>query len=95
MCTGELVPAFPDPDPNTLNPEDFCEASESELNALSFEFYLWVIEACIIPEPECGDNNIDVEIGEVCDDGNFVNEDGCSTECQVEDGWECNASGCT
>jgi cysteine-rich repeat protein len=44
----------------------------------------------------CGDGHIDA--GEVCDDGNAANGDGCSSTCQVEDGWDCttaNPSVCT
>jgi len=44
----------------------------------------------------CGDGHIDS--GEVCDDGNGNNNDGCSSTCQVEAGWTCtttNPSVCT
>ncbi len=37
--------------------------------------------------PECGDGVVDP--GEECDDGNSDNGDGCSSECDVEDGWVC------
>ena len=36
---------------------------------------------------DCG--NKLVESGEQCDDGNFVNGDGCSSSCNVETVWEC------
>ena len=36
---------------------------------------------CIL-EPYCGDGNIDE--GEQCDDGNNIDEDGCSSECTIE-----------
>lgn len=25
-----------------------------------------------------------------CDDGNLINGDGCSSTCQIEDGWTCS-----
>lgn len=37
----------------------------------------------------CGDGI--VARSETCDDGNTVGEDGCSAECQVESGWECES----
>ncbi|CAK64889.1 unnamed protein product (macronuclear) [Paramecium tetraurelia] len=36
---------------------------------------------------ECG-NGI-LEHLEECDDGNFINNDGCSNECQIENSWNC------
>jgi cysteine-rich repeat protein len=38
--------------------------------------------------PICGDGALD--IGEMCDDGNSSNGDGCSASCQVEDGFACS-----
>jgi cysteine-rich repeat protein len=40
-----------------------------------------------LPPSDCG--NGDLDPGEVCDDGNAVNEDGCTNTCQVEAGWNC------
>ena len=40
---------------------------------------------------DCG--NAQLEDGEICDDGNTDDDDGCSTECVVEDGWECSEPG--
>ena len=34
--------------------------------------------------PVCGDNNLDLDNGEECDDGNTDNEDGCSANCMIE-----------
>jgi len=34
----------------------------------------------------CGDG---IVIGEACDDGNLNNDDGCSSTCKVENGWDC------
>ncbi|MBU2104531.1 MAG: DUF4215 domain-containing protein [Nanoarchaeota archaeon] len=36
------------------------------------------------PIPVCGDSIIQEEIGEECDDGNTISEDGCSNQCIVE-----------
>lgn len=38
--------------------------------------------------PICGDAQLD--IGEMCDDGNAFNGDGCSASCQVESGFSCS-----
>ncbi|PIY59885.1 hypothetical protein COY95_04710 [Candidatus Woesearchaeota archaeon CG_4_10_14_0_8_um_filter_47_5] len=32
----------------------------------------------------CGDGIVDVDAGELCDDGNFVDGDGCSSSCSIE-----------
>jgi len=40
-----------------------------------------------LPPSDCGNGALDA--GEVCDDGNAVNEDGCTNTCQVEAGWAC------
>jgi cysteine-rich repeat protein len=40
-------------------------------------------------KPICGDGRW--VLGEACDDENTVNDDGCSSECEVEDGWVCGA----
>ncbi|MBW1879330.1 MAG: right-handed parallel beta-helix repeat-containing protein, partial [Deltaproteobacteria bacterium] len=37
--------------------------------------------------PSCGDANVD--LFEACDDGNNLDEDGCSASCTVEKGWSC------
>ncbi len=45
----------------------------------------------------CGDNVIFTGNGEVCDDGDTSNGDGCSSSCQIESGWTCmgEPSSCT
>lgn len=40
-----------------------------------------------VPRGDCGNGVIDP--GEVCDDGNFAREDGCSSVCEYEEGWFC------
>jgi cysteine-rich repeat protein len=38
--------------------------------------------------PVCGDSQLD--LGEMCDDGNSANGDGCSASCEVESGFNCS-----
>jgi cysteine-rich repeat protein len=38
-----------------------------------------------IPRAFCGDNTIDSEFGEICDDGNQISRDGCSDSCDEID----------
>ena len=45
------------------------------------------------PLPICG--NGEVELGEMCDDGNAADGDGCSSSCAVESGWACSHSPAT
>ncbi len=40
---------------------------------------------------DCGNGVVDE--GELCDDGNDLSGDGCSSECQIESGYECTAPG--
>jgi len=42
---------------------------------------------CVLPPQQCGDGF--VQTGELCDDGNTVNGDGCSALCQIESGYQC------
>lgn len=41
--------------------------------------------------PVCGDGYI--ILPETCDDGNKVDGDGCTSDCKIEDGWECPSPG--
>jgi cysteine-rich repeat protein len=41
------------------------------------------------PPPNCGDNVVQQDQGEQCDDGNTQDGDGCSSDCQVEVGGAC------
>ena len=43
-------------------------------------------------DPVCGDGV--AEGHEACDDGNVFGEDGCSSVCVVEDGWDCSTGLC-
>jgi cysteine-rich repeat protein len=38
---------------------------------------------------KCGNGIREESIGESCDDFNMISEDGCSSTCQVEDGFTC------
>ncbi len=40
-------------------------------------------------EANCGDGRLNQPSFELCDDGNNVNGDGCSSICAVENGWSC------
>ncbi len=42
-------------------------------------------------EVVCG--NAKLEEGELCDDGNAEDGDGCTSDCHVEDGWTCSKAG--
>lgn len=43
------------------------------------------------PEPLCGDGKLKTD--EQCDDKNSVSDDGCSADCQIEPGWDCDLAG--
>ena len=65
------------------------EALQSELTRLALPSAT-VIEHPIIvydPAPMCGDGKRFE--GEVCDDGNIVGGDGCSSSCTIESGYTC------
>ncbi len=43
-----------------------------------------------VARANCGNGVLDT--GETCDDNNTISGDGCSSSCQVEDGWNCSTS---
>ena len=45
-----------------------------------------VCETTTVFGPRCGDETIDTAYGEVCDDGNTTNGDGCNSTCKFEPG---------
>jgi len=51
-------------------------------------------QSCIYTPPpppaQCGNGKI--EGAELCDDGNVIGADGCSSVCAIETGWKCNAA---
>lgn len=44
------------------------------------------------PARKCGNGS--VESWEECDDGSQKDGDGCSDQCEIESGWDCNEDGC-
>jgi len=50
----------------------------------------WKLALCIGPAPVCGNGAI--EFGEVCDDNNANNNDGCSSACTVEPNYNCSGA---
>ena len=46
---------------------------------------------CMMPGAtgSCGDGYISETEGEQCDDGNVENNDGCSVQCTIEEGFSC------
>ena len=44
---------------------------------------LFLLPCSSFADPYCGDGIVD--IGEECDDGNFINRDSCSSRCEIED----------
>ena len=53
------------------------------MDGFSLEFFSEDVSVCI---EECGDGT---RFKDECDDGNLLNGDGCSNQCEVEDGWTC------
>jgi fibro-slime domain-containing protein len=51
-------------------------------------------EGCIVtePEPACGDGELNV-VGEQCDDGNDVSDDGCTATCMRDPDYACPVPG--
>jgi len=47
-------------------------------------FVLVLSPPALAQAEKCGDGNLDVDLGEQCDDGNTVDGDGCSSECILE-----------
>jgi cysteine-rich repeat protein len=48
------------------------------------------IDGVIVAQIGCGDQKININDGEQCDDGNSINNDGCSNICTIEKGWKCD-----
>ena len=45
---------------------------------------LWCMQGVCLMQPQCGDNIVQKDLGEECDDGNKVGFDGCSATCKTE-----------
>ncbi len=56
--------------------------------------FLLCTQDCRLDTSECTNacGNSYLEAGEECDDGDRENGDGCSSDCEVEEGWECTGS---
>jgi len=51
--------------------------------------YPAVVNSALDAGPDCGNGILDSANNEGCDDGNLLNGDGCSANCQVEPSWVC------
>jgi cysteine-rich repeat protein len=40
--------------------------------------------------PLCGNGKLELGRNEACDDGNGVSGDGCTSSCELEEGWSCS-----
>lgn len=88
-CGGGVATACAD-DGDPCNGEEVCVTAMGGCSSVN--------------PPVCGDDNVDSDCGETCDDGNNVGGDGCSATCQVEgdceetidcfDGNACTADAC-
>ena len=81
VCTGPPGTASPDP----CVADRQYDSGVFQITALSSTASIWSIGF-----PICGDGI--VVAGEQCDDGNFIDGDGCSFSCTVEPGWDCTGS---
>ncbi len=43
---------------------------------------------------QCGDGTLNNTAGEGCDDGNDNDDDGCTSSCELTDGWDCSSGTC-
>ncbi|MFT6399064.1 MAG: cysteine-rich repeat protein [Bradymonadia bacterium] len=66
---------------------DFYEPTDcSEVDGASCVDDGFIVECQAEP---CGDGLFDGFVGEECDDGNNDNDDGCTSECGLEEGFDC------
>lgn len=70
-------------DPGTY----FVEAKRTPLAPAGLATYDYTLQIDLALTA-CGDGNI--AMGELCDDSNTANGDGCSSVCTIEQGWECS-----
>ena len=84
LCGDDIVASDEECDDGNTETE-ICEYGETECIVCNADC---VFEAGLVTE--CGDGILNgLEAEEACDDGNRVNEDGCSDTCEIEDGWSC------
>lgn len=62
-----------------------CDLGSLNNNSWSYGQFGCSTSCTNISGPRCGDNNLDSNDGEACDDGNTADGDGCSATCQIED----------
>ncbi len=51
------------------------------------------LDRCQLAAVFCGNGEVEADEGEECDDGNFEDGDGCSSDCQVEGDFVCREEG--
>lgn len=61
-----------------VTPDEACDDGTNDGR------YGGCMPGCLMRAPHCGDGVLQRDQGEQCDDGNMVNEDGCSSRCQTE-----------
>ena len=49
---------------------------------------LTIDERLVVPPPNCGDGVVDFAQGEMCDDGNLIDGDGCEWTCEVTEPYD-------
>jgi cysteine-rich repeat protein len=83
-------------DDGNTNDGDGCSSTcQPESGYLCFDEFNYQFTECYVPR--CGDGHITRSISglasESCDDGNTASDDGCSSFCVAEPGWDCNTAG--
>lgn len=61
-----------------VTPDEACDDGTNDGR------YGGCMPGCLMRAPHCGDGVLQRDQGEQCDDGNMLNEDGCSSRCQTE-----------
>ena len=73
-----------------VQPPEECEESKISIDRVARAAGLVTpVAPCVrckwkVPDPKCGDGILHQDAGEQCDDGNTVDNDGCSAECRQE-----------
>ena len=78
----------------SINPgtcvEDRTSTNFNKMKGVILNLRSMIVERCIDLEMVgCGDGSKISMNNEQCDDGNFINGDGCSKTCQIETYWNC------
>eukprot|EP01114_Cavostelium_apophysatum_P009496 TRINITY_DN2264_c0_g1_i1.p1 TRINITY_DN2264_c0_g1~~TRINITY_DN2264_c0_g1_i1.p1 ORF type:complete len:313 (+),score=62.85 TRINITY_DN2264_c0_g1_i1:2-940(+) len=56
---------------------------------MALKFVIWFLLVAVTYGQFCGNGNLQTFFGEECDDNNRDDDDGCSGDCEIEDGWNC------